>query len=748
MLRKDIPILMTVAQRPGGLRSNLASLVPLFYADGETADQADFPNTGLVFWPISEPERAAELEPGTLVISSIEPALGVDATAPETHLLKVQGRTLHRPYETEAIEIVEAYPIPISHPREFLQRKDLVVTNHRPAESVLVLTENRAFGPFHATAALQDGDTNSYLLTLTAPGDLVHEVERSVFDSFFSAQGSWVEADVSLERTFPNRSRRVITCRYDLLLRDAIESFGQIEKRSVVLKTPAQILAPIVRRYLDQKVYAQFDQVFAATVNALASTKELSLPGVGEIIDNVRSALETDSRSIRQLTEALVESGLLKPSLEDEVRRKVQVHIEQNAAQIGTEINHRVEEVQSQLTSLKMAMSEQEQAFLKQKQAQATELKQERDRAEASINQEKHDLLALKEEIDLQRNEVARHLDVVSEQYKTSREGAVDNFMALLPYFSRLGLLPEAASVNGHDARTLPSEPEYSLPIYVSKQDGSNGFIGLNETEFFARFTSHCSDCGFRYRDIDLASYHQNYKCGDFIILGGVSGTGKSSLPRLYAESLTGASDEPRLLRIPVNPAWLEVHDLFGRINHIDKVYTPAESGIYEMLIWAQREAENKGSESGPYTIILDEMNLAEIENYFGPLLNVLGSATDGPDRVIHVFSASSVHDNHRFRPWSAVALSPSIRFVGTVNFDETTKPLSFRVLDRAPLQQLDIAPGTVLGGTVFKRSTGNQVTMKHLAMWAMSEKPSAEHRKVLDEVSVPLKRIGCPRNT
>jgi hypothetical protein len=245
MLRKDIPIVMAVAQRPGGLRSNLASLVPLFYLDGDTADRADFPNTGLVFWPLSEPERAAELEPGTLIVSNIEPDLGVDANAAEKHLLKVQGRSLHRPYETEVIEIVEAYPVPISHPRDFLHRKDLLVTNHRPAESILVLTEDRAFGPFHATATLQDPETNSYLLSLSAPGDLIHEVERAVFDPLFNEQGCWMEAEVSLERVFPNRSRRVITCRYDLLLGAAIDAFGQIEKRTVVLKTPAQVLAPL-----------------------------------------------------------------------------------------------------------------------------------------------------------------------------------------------------------------------------------------------------------------------------------------------------------------------------------------------------------------------------------------------------------------------------------------------------------------------------------------------------------------------
>ena len=70
-MRKDLPIIMAVAQRPGGPYSKLATLVPLFYLDGDEVDQKDFPKAGLVFWPVSEPEAVAEFEPGTLVLGTV-----------------------------------------------------------------------------------------------------------------------------------------------------------------------------------------------------------------------------------------------------------------------------------------------------------------------------------------------------------------------------------------------------------------------------------------------------------------------------------------------------------------------------------------------------------------------------------------------------------------------------------------------------------------------------------------------------
>ena len=60
-------------------------------------------------------------------------------------------------------------------------------------------------------------------------------------------------------------------------------------------------------------------------------------------------------------------------------------------------------------------------------------------------------------------------------------------------------------------------------------------------------------------------------------VLAGPSGTGKSSLPRLYAEAL-GCRDE--YLHIPVRPDWLDDRDLVGAFNALAQRFEPANAGF------------------------------------------------------------------------------------------------------------------------------------------------------------------------
>ena len=62
----------------------------------------------------------------------------------------------------------------------------------------------------------------------------------------------------------------------------------------------------------------------------------------------------------------------------------------------------------------------------------------------------------------------------------------------------------------------------------------------MREVGFFKRFGKHVEASGFKHRRLDLAAFHLSVKCNDLTVLGGLPGTGKSSLPRLYAEALAG----------------------------------------------------------------------------------------------------------------------------------------------------------------------------------------------------------------
>ena len=106
-----------------------------------------------------------------------------------------------------------------------------------------------------------------------------------------------------------------------------------------------------------------------------------------------------------------------------------------------------------------------------------------------------------------------------------------------------------------------------------------------------------------------------------------------------------------------------------------------------QLLIWAQEEDAGRGPDSRLYIVCLDEMNLAQVEHYFSGFLQAL-ERTHGPARD-PLLRPRDGRADRPVRPLADAGFPRSLRFVGTVNFDETTRQLSQRVLDRANLIRL-----------------------------------------------------------
>jgi len=63
------------------------------------------------------------------------------------------------------------------------------------------------------------------------------------------------------------------------------------------------------------------------------------------------------------------------------------------------------------------------------------------------------------------------------------------------------------------------------------------------------------------------------------------------------------------------------MRDLPGYVNTLDRRSQPAESGLYQHLIFAHEEFASKGMDSGICLLTLDEMNFAQVEHYFSGFL-------------------------------------------------------------------------------------------------------------------------------
>ena len=114
-----------------------------------------------------------------------------------------------------------------------------------------------------------------------------------------------------------------------------------------------------------------------------------------------------------------------------------------------------------------------------------------------------------------------------------------------------------------------------------------------------------------------IENFYLSLKTKPFVILAGVSGTGKTKLVKLFAEALGATSANGQFNLIPVRPDWSDPSDLLG-YKDLTGAFRPGR--LAEVLV----EASKESNRNKPYFICLDEMNLARVEHYFSDLLSVI----------------------------------------------------------------------------------------------------------------------------
>ncbi|QOY36801.1 McrB family protein [Anaerobacillus isosaccharinicus] len=197
--------------------------------------------------------------------------------------------------------------------------------------------------------------------------------------------------------------------------------------------------------------------------------------------------------------------------------------------------------------------------------------------------------------------------------------------------------------------------------------------IIVNESDFVQRLDYLARKKKLRYALDDIYNFHTSLKTSNFTILGGMSGTGKTELAMLYSEALKMKMGE-NLLFIPVRPSFTEPSDLFGFLNPQTGVYHESEVGLVSFLYQASID-KNK-----MHMVLFDEMNLGQVEHYFSDFISIL--ELEKGKRVLRLFNegANCVQPHLR----GGIPIGDNVLFVGTANFDETTRDFSNRMLDRS----------------------------------------------------------------
>ncbi|NER39862.1 MAG: AAA domain-containing protein [Oscillatoria sp. SIO1A7] len=232
-------------------------------------------------------------------------------------------------------------------------------------------------------------------------------------------------------------------------------------------------------------------------------------------------------------------------------------------------------------------------------------------------------------------------------------------------------LKQEAANLQG-----VVQDPLHSLkqPLWseADTREPWSSDRANNEQQFLRDFSQYAQQCGFHFPERVILAFHTSLKVqgiSALVVLAGISGTGKSELPQLYAKYI-GA----KFLMLAVQPRWDSPQDLLGFYNYMENQFkpTPLIQGIYQYN--RSPRLQNRIA-----IVLLDEMNLARVEYYFSEFLSKLERRRNHEAYLdIDLGNLPLAEEERHFK------IPEQFLFAGTMNEDETTQILSDKVLDRA----------------------------------------------------------------
>lgn len=267
-------------------------------------------------------------------------------------------------------------------------------------------------------------------------------------------------------------------------------------------------------------------------------------------------------------------------------------------------------------------------------------------------------------------------------------------------------------------------DKKYDALLDLFEKDEKHMLLSLN-LESQPEHTENIRPC---YRP-----YITAIKSKPFLLLAGISGTGKSRIVRELARACWDKDSKEYDVQKPINyemiqvkPNWHDSSELIGYISRISgqPVFIPGEFLKFIVKAWEHPEV--------PYFLCLDEMNLAPVEQYFAEYLSVIETRKKNNDgKIVTDALIKPEYKNERdektneLKPaqwyenlvdtllagcsdtniWAlrkqflteGISIPQNLIVVGTVNMDETTFSFSRKVLDRAmtiEMNEVDLYSG------------------------------------------------------
>lgn len=276
----------------------------------------------------------------------------------------------------------------------------------------------------------------------------------------------------------------------------------------------------------------------------------------------------------------------------------------------------------------------------------------------------------LLEEIAKQKDKVAKLVIEKNQIYSMKMSGgkvtdANGNVISNLP----------SATNKGEKESGVPSTSRFSKLTTIDKQyEVDEPFIPSQDYEqlslsdiidMFVNFAA--SQLKLYYKKETIRCFFSGMGITKVLILEGISGTGKTSLP--YA---LGKFFEHPTTICSVQPSWRDRGDLLGYLNEFTKTFNETD------FLVALYEATYR---EDPSLVVLDEMNLARIEYYFAEFLSIMEMPDVSEWKIDVVSTPNETDPKHIIN--GKILVPQSIWFIGTANQDDSTFSITDKVYDR-----------------------------------------------------------------
>lgn len=303
---------------------------------------------------------------------------------------------------------------------------------------------------------------------------------------------------------------------------------------------------------------------------------------------------------------------------------------------------------------------------------------------------------------------------------------------------------PDIKWVCNIDKKTYYLNREVNYPNFVTFQKAFNeAYKGIfeividsvenngSERKRYSLYGIGSASQPIEIKDSVYRPYLTAIKSKPFLLLAGISGTGKSRIVRELARACwevdTKEYDEPKprnFEMIQVKPNWHDSSELLGYVSRVsgEAVYVAGDFLKFIAKAWENKDV--------PHFLCLDEMNLAPVEQYFAEYLSVIESRRKGDNGYVITdpilkpeYESNVIDGSKKPRGWysnlvmdllaecppekmfalktqfeeEGITIPQNLIVVGTVNMDETTFSFSRKVLDRAmtiEMNEVDLGSG------------------------------------------------------